>query len=173
MTQKKRLAIVAGDIGQQRFLSLFEILRSEFDATFYLLGDDKLSSTYESGIKCKVFSRVPDMPGYMRDLESEISTSDCIIGLETSRLSTFQAIRVARKFHIPAGVVTTESQPFFYEKFANIRAVQYDICRSASFFWAASQAAQDALFAVQALAVRVYEMIKSFIALTGAIKKLR
>jgi len=37
----------------------------------------------------------------------------------------------------------------------------------------ATQAAQDALFAVQALAVQVYEMIKSFIALTGAIKKLK
>ena len=145
MTQKKRLAIIAGDLPQQRFLALFEVLRSEFEATFYMLGDDDFISTHESGIRCKVFSKVPNMPGYMRDLESEIANTDCIIGLETSRMTTFQAIRTARKFHIPAGVIVTESQPFFYEKYSNIRAVQYDICRSATFFWATSQAAQETL----------------------------
>lgn len=145
MTQKKRLALVAGETPHPRFLSLFEVLRSRFDVTLYTLGDEKFCSIYESGIRHKIFPAIPDMPGYMRDLEGDIASMDCVLGIETTRLSSFQAVRAARKSRIPVGVIVTETQPYFYDKFPNIRAIQYDICHSASFFWATSRAAHDTL----------------------------
>lgn len=145
MASKQRLAIVAGDIDQPRFLSTFESLISHFDVTLYILGHENFSLGYESSLKCRLYSPVHDMPGYMRDLESDLATMDGIIGIETSKLSTFQAIRAARKNRIPSFVVVTESQPLFYEKYPNIRAIQFDICHTVDHFWATSQAAKDTL----------------------------
>jgi glycosyltransferase involved in cell wall biosynthesis len=145
MNKKQRLAIVAGDIEQPRFLLLFEALKSHFDLTLFVLGDESIATNFESSIKCRLYSPVADMPGYMRDLESDLATMDGIIGIDTTKISTFQAVRTARKNRIPVFVVVTESQPLFYEKYPNIKAIQYDICNTASYFWATSQAAKDTL----------------------------
>lgn len=145
MNKKQRLAIVAGDIAQPRFLLLFEALKSQFDLTLFILGNESIASNFESSMKCRIYSPVADMPGYMRDLESDLATMDGIIGIDTTKISTFQAVRTARKNRIPVFVVVTESQPLFYEKYPNIKAIQYDICNSSSYFWATSQAAKDTL----------------------------
>ena len=145
MNTKKSLAIVAGDIEQPRFLLIFESLKNNFDITLFILGNESIASNFESSMKCRIYTPVADMPGYMRDLESDLATMDGIIGIDTTKISTFQAVRTARKNRIPVFVVVTESQPLFYEKYPNIKAIQYDICNSASYFWATSQAAKDTL----------------------------
>ena len=64
---------------------------------------------------------------------------DLLIGLESSRLSTFQMIRTAQKYSIPSAVLVTEFHPFFYASYPNIRAIQSDVFANANQFWATSQ----------------------------------
>jgi tetratricopeptide (TPR) repeat protein len=42
-------------------------------------------------------------------------------------------------------VIVNEFRPYFYERYANIRAIQYDICNKAERFWATSDAAANTL----------------------------
>lgn len=144
-SSKPKIAIVVGELAQPRFLTLFEPLKAHFDPTVYALADDKQLAAHGTGLKMRDFENVCDMPGYMRGLEEELADARAIIGVETSRLATFQAVRAARKFGIPMGVVANEHIPYFYERFANIRAIQYDICTKSDRFWPTSQAALDCL----------------------------
>lgn len=143
--QKPRIAIVAGEMRHPRVLTMFDALRDRFDVTVYALDGERLLDRQGTGIKVRIFENIPDMPGYLRGLEDELASTSFIIGLETSRLGTFQAVRAARKHGIPMGVLVTEFHPYFYEKYANIRAIQFDICNKSEVFWATSQQALDAL----------------------------
>lgn len=138
---KPKVGVVAGDLLQPRFLSLFEALSSEFDVCVYALHSEALVNQHGTGLRLRLFDVVADMPGYMRGLEEELIGCSAIIGLETSRLATFQAVRAARKFSVPLGVVVNEFSPYFYERYANIRAIQFDICNKADRFWATSSLA--------------------------------
>lgn len=143
---KKKLAIVLGD-ASFRLLPMLSELRDHYDATVFALDSKAVATLSPSGlrIKIRVFENAADMPGYMRGLEEELLPYDAIIGVETSRLATFQAVRAARKFGIPLGVVVTEYYPYFYESFPNIRAIQFDICNKAEMFWATSSLAKQVL----------------------------
>lgn len=146
MTSKRpKIAIVACEVAHPRFLAFFEALKDEFDCCLYSLHTKDLVDRHCTGIKLRLFDPIPDMPGYLRGLEDELASADAIIGLETSRLATFQAVRAARKHGIPLGVVVNEFHPFFYERFTNIRAIQFDICHKADRFWATSEAAAQTL----------------------------
>jgi tetratricopeptide (TPR) repeat protein len=145
MTAKTKIAVVASDLVQPRFLALFEALRGAFDVCVYALNSEALVNLHGTGLKLRLFENIPDMPGYLRGLEEELAQCDAIIGLETSRLGTFQAVRAARKFDKPLAVVVNEHLPFFYERYANIRAIQFDICNKADLFLATSSLAAHAL----------------------------
>jgi glycosyltransferase involved in cell wall biosynthesis/Tfp pilus assembly protein PilF len=145
MSVKPSIAVVASDLTQPRFLALFEPLREVFDICIYALNNDSLINLHGTGLKLRLFENIPDMPGYLRGLEEELAQCSAIIGIETSRLGTFQAVRAARKFNKPLAVVVNEHQPFFYECYANIRAIQFDICNKADLFFATSTLAAHAL----------------------------
>ena len=140
--RKPKIGIVAGDVLQPRFLALFEPLKEAFDVCVYALAHQHLMERHDTGLRLRVFDTIPDMPGFMRGLEEELSQLDLIIGIETSRLATFQAVRAARRYGIPMSVVVNEFQPYFYERFVNIRAIQFDICNKSERFWATSHAAE-------------------------------
>lgn len=145
MSRKKKVAIVTGDLRVPRLLGLFEALRAEYDPTIYMLHSTHAINNHGTGLKIKVFENIAEMPGYMRDLEQQLEDSDFVICFETSKLATFQAVRIARKLGIPSGVVVTEYQPFFYEGYQNIRAVQYDVIQKADIFWPTSGQAASTL----------------------------
>ena len=145
MTTKPKIAIVAGEWCIPRFLKLFEPLRDAFDPCIYVLQNERLINRHATGIKLRIFDNIVDMPGYMQGLEEELASAAAIIAIESSKLATFQAVRAARKFGVPLGVVSNEFLPYFYERFANIRAIQFDICNKADRFWATSQLAAAAL----------------------------
>lgn len=142
MERKPKIGIVAGDVMQPRFLALFEPLKEAFDVCVYALQSEHLLARHDTGLKIRVFDNIHDMPGFMRGLEEELAEVDLIIGIETSRLATFQAVRAARRYGIPMSVVVNEFQPYFYERFVNIRAIQFDICNKSERFWATSHAAE-------------------------------
>lgn len=145
MSTKQKIAIVVGEWPLPRFLKLFEPLREAFDPCFYVLHNEKLIDRHATGIKLRIFDNIPDMPGYMQGLEEELAACAAILSIETSKLATFQAVRAARKFGVPLGVIATEFHPYFYDRFANIRAIQFDICNKADRFWATSQLAANTL----------------------------
>lgn len=145
MSVKPKIAIVAGEWCIPRFLKLFEPLRDAYDPCIYVLHNERLIDRHGTGIKLRIFDNIPDMPGYMQGLEEELASVSAILAIETSKLATFQAVRAARKFGVPLGVVSNEFLPYFYDKFANIRAIQFDICNKADRFWATSQLAAAAL----------------------------
>jgi len=145
MSSRPKVAIVVGEMIQPRLLGMFESLAESFDVTVLALDSDGIIDKHDTGLKLRVFESIEDIPGYMRGVEEELLGTSAIIALETSRLSTFQAVRAARKYNIPLGVFSTEYRPLFYEKFENIRAIQYDICNKADVFWASSLQSADAL----------------------------
>ncbi len=145
MTDKPKIAIVAGEMLSPRFLALFEALKSDFDVCVYALDLFQIMDRHGTSLKIRVFENIQDMPGYMRGLEEELQSTQLIIGIETSRLSTFQAVRAARKYGIPMAVVVNEFKPYFYDRYANIRAIQFDVCNKAERFFATSRLAMDAL----------------------------
>jgi glycosyltransferase involved in cell wall biosynthesis len=142
---RPKIAVVAGELRHPRILTMVAPLRDVFDVTVYALDGERLLDRHGTGLKVRVFENINDMPGYLRGLEEELASADFILGFETSRLGTFQAVRAARRHGIPMGVVVSEFHPFFYEKYANIRAIQFDICNKAERFWVTSQASADCL----------------------------
>lgn len=145
MSRKKRISIVAGDLRLPRMLGLFEGLAEKYDPTVFLLNNAATINNHATGLKVLVFENISEMPGYMRDLEDQLDGSDFIISFETSKLATFQAVRIARKHSIPCGIVVNEYQPFFYDGYQNIRAVQYDVMQKADVFWATTAQAANTL----------------------------
>lgn len=145
MSRKKRISIIAGDLRLPRMLGLFEGLSENYDPTVFLLNNPATINNHATGMKLRVFENIAEMPGYMRDLEDQLDGSDFIISFETSKLATFQAIRIARKHSIPCGIVVNEYQPFFYDGYQNIRAVQYDVMQKADVFWATTAQAANTL----------------------------
>ena len=145
MERKLKIGIVCGESFQPRFLSLFEPLRDAFDTCIYAHHQERLIDLHGTGMKLRLFENITDMPGFMRGLEDELADVDLIIGVENSRLATFQALRAARKFGTPFCVLVNEFLPYFYEKFANIRAIQFDVFNKAEHFWVTSQAAHHTL----------------------------
>jgi len=145
MERKPKVSIVAGDLRLPRLLGLFEGLKDDFDPTVFVLNNPHTVNNHGTGLKMKVFENIPEMPGYMRDLEEQLDNSDFVVSFETSKLATFQAVRIARKLGVPCGIVVNEYQPFFYEGYQNIRAVQHDVIEKADIFWPTTSQAANTL----------------------------
>ena len=145
MERKPKVSIVAGDLRLPRLLGLFEGLREDYDLTVFVLNNPHTINNHGTGLKMKVFDNIHEMPGYMRDLEEQLDNSDFIVSFETSKLATFQAVRIARKLGVPCGIVVNEYQPFFYEGYQNIRAVQHDVIEKANIFWPTTAQAASTL----------------------------
>ena len=146
MIKRPKIAIIAGEVTSPRALAVFDPLRAVFDVTVFALdGEPMQKFASATSLKIRLYENAQDMPGYLRGLEDELASFDAVISMETSRLATFQAVRASRKHGIPLGVISNEFQPYFYERYPNIRAIQYDICNKADVFWASSEQAQQCL----------------------------
>ena len=143
--RKPRIAVVAGIVYDMGMLNFLEPLQKDYDITVFALSDGMLMNHLRSSLDVKVFSEIKDMPGYMRGFESSVGSADLVVCLESSRLASFQGLRVCMKLGIPSVVMTTETTPYKYINYSNIRAIQDDVYRNASLFVPTSELAQEKL----------------------------
>jgi hypothetical protein len=140
MSHRLKIKIVVGQLREQAMISLWESVAQHHDVEILTQKFDGEES-FNTCLPVVEFPVIVDMPGFFRDLDSHLRGSDVIIGVESSRLYSFQALRIARKLGIPFVAMVHEYEPFIYEKFQNIRAVQHDIHANASMFLATSSRA--------------------------------
>lgn len=144
MSHRLKIKIVVGSLREQAMLGLWEAVAQKHDVEVLTQKDEG-----EHGLKTRLpvveFPVIADMPGFFRDLDSHLRGADVICGVESSRLYSFQALRIARKLGIPFVSLVHEYEPFIYDKFQNIRAVQQDIYSNASMFLATSARATKLL----------------------------
>jgi tetratricopeptide (TPR) repeat protein len=110
-----------------------------------LLALETFNDSILTHLPVTMFPIITEMPGFMRDLDRYVQGSDLIVGIETSRLATFQALRSARKFGIKFSCIVHEFSPFVYEKFVNIRAIQHDLYTHSDRFFATSKKSEQLL----------------------------
>lgn len=142
---KRKIAIVVGKPDDVRVLDLFEPLCARYDVSVLALQNDEALSSYRTQLKIKIFRELQDMPGYMRGLEDELAGSELVIILDSSRLSSFQALRASLRNQRPVLAYVSDSQPFFFSDYPNIRAIQTDIFTNASGFIATTSAVRETL----------------------------
>lgn len=141
---KNRLGIVVGDGNIGRLLPFCAALSHTFNVTILAL-DSHLPPWFQTSLNVKLYPSVPEMPGYMRELEHDVASLDGIIAIEPSRLATFQAVRLARKYGIPCLTLSLELEPFFYNSFANIHAITQDNLVNSDLLIAVTQRVERAL----------------------------
>ncbi len=146
MGKKPTIGIILDSISNVRQLSMFHRFRADFDFIVYSLSSKAgYPATHHSYFEIRLFESLPDMPGYIRNLDDELKACDLIMGVETSKLSTFQARRIAAKQNKPFAVLVNEFQPYFYSNYPNIRAIQSDILENADMFLPTSTMAERML----------------------------
>lgn len=143
MGRRLKIKIVAGNLLDPALLKVWDELSAIHSVE--VCGIDSGVYSGPTSLPMVLFPQIPDMPGFCRDLERHLLGADVIIGIETSKLYTFQALRAARKLGIPFACVTHEYDPFVYEKFTNIRAIQQDICQNTDLFFPTSRRAAQLL----------------------------
>lgn len=143
MVRKLKVKIVAGTLLDPALLKVWEELSLRHSVEVFAIDSGNYNGT--TSLPLVLFPQIPDMPGFCRDLERHLMGADVVVGIETSKLYTFQAVRAARKLGIPFACVTHEYDPFIYEKFANIRAIQQDICQNSDAFFPTSRRASQLL----------------------------
>lgn len=142
---KRKIAIVVGKPDDVRVLDIFEPLCVRYDVSVLALQNDEVLGSYRTELKIKIFRELQDMPGYMRGLEDELVGSELVIVLDSSRLSSFQALRASLRAQRPVLAYISDSQPFFFSDYPNIRAIQTDIFTHASGFIATTSAVRETL----------------------------
>lgn len=143
--ERKRVAIVVGTLDDIEFFSLFEALQDEFEITVFVLRRPGLIENYQLSLPIKVFEEVPEMPGFIRSLESNLASWDVILCLDSSRLSSFQAVRAAIKNRIPVVCFINEGELNRYLGYKNIRAIQQEVFSKADQLIVSSEKARSDL----------------------------
>ncbi len=133
MITRRKVKVVAGLLQEPAMVRLWESLAQWHDVELLVQrspGSESMTTT----LPVVEFPVVDDMPNFFRDIERYIKGADMVVGCETSRLYSFQALRVARKMGVPFVCLAHEYRPFVYDRYANIRAIQKDIHEHASLF---------------------------------------
>lgn len=143
MSQILKIKVVIGSHRDSSMLAMWEEISTVHQVELLALegGEDGL----RTNLPVIMFPNIPDMPGFMRDLDRFILGADIVVAIESSRLFSFQALRAARKLGIKFCAVVHEYSPFVYERYANIRAIQHDIYENADKFFATSRRAEQLL----------------------------
>ena len=141
---KRKLAFICGDQQDFGLIGCLESFSHSFEVFVYVLGDGK---TALSEVSCNVtiFNSLEDMPGYMRDLELHLPEVDVVACFETTRLSSYQALKISQKRNIPFCVFASEVKPYQFIEFPNIQAIHADVTAGANLIVATSDLARDKL----------------------------
>lgn len=144
MSERLKIKIVVSTLREQAMIPLWEQVAQHHDVEI-LTQKSEREYSLNTILPVVEFPAIADMPGFFRDIEGHLRGADVVVGVETSRLCSFQALRVARKLGVPFVSLVHEFEPFVYEKFQNIRAVQHDIHSNAAMFMASSNRAKKLL----------------------------
>lgn len=144
MTVRLKIKVVVGSLREAAMLRVWELVAQKHDVQILTqrLPEEGSLSTSLSIVEFPVIS---DMPNFFRDLDKHLRGADVVVGVEASRLYSFQALRIARKMGVPFVCLAHEYQPFVYDKYQNIRAVQHDIYTNSSEFLVTSRQAEKLL----------------------------
>lgn len=145
MSVKPRMVLVAGEWDQPRMLKVFETLSESWDIVICAFDRPGIVERASTCLQLKLYPTIEDMPGYMRGLDADVARADVVVGFESSRLASFQALRASLKEGIPFFCLITESLPFFYADFPNIRAIQEDIFRHSAGFLCPTERSREML----------------------------
>jgi tetratricopeptide (TPR) repeat protein len=129
--KKMNVKVVAGAWSNEMPVALLTRLAPLVDLEVHVLEGEKVP---QCGLHLLQYAPVAGMPGFYRDLEQNLLGADLVIAVGTAKLSSFQAVRFCRKNAVPCFVMTTESSPFEFEKYENVRAIQFDILKHADKF---------------------------------------
>ena len=154
MVERRKIKVVTGTWGVHVMASLWERVKHSHDVELLVLQDGN-ESQIKTSLPVTLFPQIPEMPGFYRDLDQYLTGADIVIGIETTRLYTFQALRCAKSMGIPFVVLAHEFTPMFYDKFANIRAIQFDILQNADLFLCSSSRAARLLYSLGVAKERV------------------
>ena len=143
MSRRLKVKVVAGTLLDPAMLKVWEELSARHSVEVCAIDTGNYQGT--TTLPLVLFPQIPEMPGFCRDLERHLLGADVVVGVETSKLCTFQALRATRKLGIHFACVTHEYDPLVYGKFANIRAIQQDIYQNSDVFFSTSRRASQLL----------------------------
>jgi hypothetical protein len=144
MTTRRKIKVVAGLLQESAMIRLWESIAQQHDVEL-LVQSPQGFEPIATGLPVVEFPVVNEMPNFFRDIERYVKGADMVVACESSRLYSFQALRVARKMGIPFVCLAHEYKPFVYDRYANIRAIQKDIHEHTSLFLATSNKAAKLL----------------------------
>lgn len=158
--QRKKIRVVMADPGFLISLGLWEQLAKVHDVCLCILVPKSAYKIPETSVNMKLFEEISDMQGYLRGLEDELSGSDIVFSFQTVHLSTFQAIRSGLRFGFPVSIIAEDFEPFAYQSYPNLRAIQTDVHEHAASFLCLSSYTQDVLRAegVQPERIRAFNI---------------
>lgn len=154
---RRKIKIVTGFWGDHVMIALWETLSKSHDVEFLVL-QDGLEAHIKTSIPVTFFPQIPEMPGFYRDLDQYLAGSDLVVGVEATRLHSFQALRCAKAMGVPCVILAHEFTPMFYDKFTNIKAIQFDILQNADLFLTSSHRASRLLFSQGVAKERVHRV---------------
>lgn len=130
MSPTRRQPKVAVVVGGQRDLSLASSVIEELgpeECTVYAIDSGQEVLGLPRGVELRLFEHLPDMPGYLRNLEAEVEGCEYLLALGTLSLSSFQTVRIARKRDRPVAVIVDAFRSVSREEYPNAQAMQADI----------------------------------------------
>jgi hypothetical protein len=140
MSRRLKINVVVGKWGSHVMPGIWNLIAKDHDVSFLVLEGDASPGVMTS-LRSTVFSSLPDMPGYYRDLETYVRGSDLVVAVEWGRLSSFQALRSAKSLGIPCVILAHEFGDNIKSSHANIQAIKYDIAQNADHFVCSSRRA--------------------------------
>jgi glycosyltransferase involved in cell wall biosynthesis len=143
MTRRLKIKIVAGTLRDPAMLKVWDELSIQHSVEIFAI--DAGTCEVLTTTPVVLFPQIPDMPGFCRDLDRHLLGADLVVGIDSSKLYTFQALRAARKLGIPFACVVHDYDPLVYQKYTNIRAIQQDIYQNSDIFLATSRRAAQLL----------------------------
>ncbi len=145
MNIKSKISIITSEENSLDLLYMFTSLAHLYDITVHTISDFMQHNASFLNVKLKLYPNIPDMPGYLRDVEKNIYDSDLIVMTSDYSLSSFQAMRISSKHNIPTICLSHKIDSTLFSQFNNIQAIQFDIHERATLFVATSEGAVQEL----------------------------
>ncbi len=136
---REKIGIVGGSLDFPRIFHSFEFLTRHFDVSIFIFDSENGLKDIPSSMDVRLYKEIENMSGFMRGLEEDLADFRLIICLESSRLHSFQALKAAKLYGAKLILYSTETDPFQYVQFENIRTMQKEFIENSVLFLAPNQ----------------------------------
>ena len=99
MSRKLKIKVVAGSLSDSALIRAWEVIAHRHDVE--LLAQEGSTAGLATRLPVIFFPSIPEMPNFFRDLDRHMAGADVIVGLDSSKLYTFQSLRASRNLGIP------------------------------------------------------------------------